>query len=172
MPQPTFHYPQAPQQLLSNLPQSYYLLIPPLFSTHRSSQDASVTIPLETRHLPYYVQHPSPISNQSRSPSLCTVPLLTSLEPTSPEPPQAPQLLHELWDLDLGNVKASPYVRLRATSLLPPPPLPPTSRDLLSGLTPYWELSRPKLTPSTSYNDPTLTFLATTICTTQHSYVP
>ncbi|KAJ3884250.1 hypothetical protein GG344DRAFT_84319 [Lentinula edodes] len=77
-----------------------------------------------------------------------------------------------LWDLDLHNVKATPYVKLLAASPLPPPLLPPTSQDLLPGLTLYWELSHLKLTPSTSYNDPTLMFLATTVCTTQQFDIP
>ncbi|KAJ3876017.1 hypothetical protein F5051DRAFT_430114 [Lentinula edodes] len=34
-----------------------------------------------------------------------------------------PQVLHELWDLDLGNVKAIPYIEVHTASLLPPPPL-------------------------------------------------
>ncbi|KAJ3884127.1 hypothetical protein GG344DRAFT_84528 [Lentinula edodes] len=44
-------------------------------------------------------------------------------ELTSPKPPRAPQLLFKLWDLDLGNVKATPYVQLRTTSPLQPPTL-------------------------------------------------
>ncbi|KAJ4487251.1 hypothetical protein C8J55DRAFT_558314 [Lentinula edodes] len=42
-------------------------------------------------------------------------------EPTSPNSPQAPQLLHKLWDLDLGNVGASPCVQPSAAPPLPPP---------------------------------------------------
>ncbi|KAJ3804569.1 hypothetical protein F5876DRAFT_82944 [Lentinula aff. lateritia] len=73
-------------------------------------------------------------------------------EPTSPKPLQAPQVLHELRDLDLANVEAIPYVELRIASPLPPPmledvrlylhfPGPPSrastpSRALTSG-TPY-----------------------------------
>ncbi|KAJ3911011.1 hypothetical protein F5877DRAFT_86627 [Lentinula edodes] len=41
------------------------------------------------------------------------------------------------WDLDLGNVEATPYVELRAASPLQPPtlkhpPLSPSSQDLPS----------------------------------------
>ncbi|KAJ3804281.1 Hsp70 protein-domain-containing protein [Lentinula aff. lateritia] len=79
----------------------------------------------------------------------------------SPEPPQAPQVLHKLRDLDLGNVEATPYVELRAASPLPPPLLEnashysPTSWDLLPRLTLYQELSHLKLPSTTSYNNPT-----------------
>ncbi|KAJ3805549.1 hypothetical protein F5876DRAFT_81661 [Lentinula aff. lateritia] len=97
-------------------------------------------------------------------------------EPTSPKPPQAPPLLHKLWDLDLGNVKAIPYTKLRVASPLLPPPLEdvnryPTSQDLLPGLILYWELSHLKPTSITIYNDPTLTFLASTTHTTPCSYI-
>ncbi|KAJ3804629.1 hypothetical protein F5876DRAFT_82852 [Lentinula aff. lateritia] len=51
-------------------------------------------------------------------------------EPTSPKPPQAPQVLHELWGLDLGNVEAIPYVKLHAASPLLPPTLEDVSRYL------------------------------------------
>ncbi|KAJ3885375.1 hypothetical protein GG344DRAFT_82775 [Lentinula edodes] len=86
-------------------------------------------------------------------------------EPTSPKPPQAPQLLHKLWDLNLCNVKATPYVKLHVASpLLPPPPPPP-------GSIPYWELSHSRPPSTMIYNDPTLTFLASTAHTMQHSYV-
>ncbi|KAJ3803667.1 hypothetical protein F5876DRAFT_84755 [Lentinula aff. lateritia] len=44
-------------------------------------------------------------------------------EPTSPKPPQAPQVLHELRDLDLANVEAIPYIELRIASPLLPPML-------------------------------------------------
>ncbi|KAJ3910970.1 hypothetical protein F5877DRAFT_86693 [Lentinula edodes] len=51
----------------------------------------------------------------------------TSKQPDSPTSivlvSQPPQVLHELWDLDLGNVKAIPYVKLHAASPLLPPPL-------------------------------------------------
>ncbi|KAJ3886044.1 hypothetical protein GG344DRAFT_82088 [Lentinula edodes] len=40
---------------------------------------------------------------------------------------QPPQSLHKLWDLDLRNVEANPYIELRAASLLPPP----TLKDIL-----------------------------------------
>ncbi|KAJ3803996.1 hypothetical protein F5876DRAFT_83970 [Lentinula aff. lateritia] len=40
----------------------------------------------------------------------------------------APQLLHELWDLDLGNIEAPPYFQLCATSPLLPPPLEDVNR--------------------------------------------
>ncbi|KAJ3806286.1 hypothetical protein F5876DRAFT_80864 [Lentinula aff. lateritia] len=97
-------------------------------------------------------------------------------EPTSPKTPRAPPLLHKLWDLDLGNVEAIPYAKLHVASPLLPPPLEdvncyPTSRDLLPGLILYRELSCSKPTSTTIYNDPTLTFLASTTHTTQHSYI-
>ncbi|KAJ3857447.1 hypothetical protein EV368DRAFT_77801, partial [Lentinula lateritia] len=96
-------------------------------------------------------------------------------EPTSPNP-RAPPLLHKLWDPDLGNVEAIPYAKLHVASSLLPPPLEdincyPTSRDLLPGLILYRELSCSKPTSTTIYNDPTLTFLASTTHTAQHSYV-
>ncbi|KAJ3858582.1 hypothetical protein EV359DRAFT_87510 [Lentinula novae-zelandiae] len=76
-------------------------------------------------------------------------------------------MLHKLWDLNLSNVKAIPYVELCTASPLLPPPLedarryphfpgPPSRAYTLSGLT----HSRP--TPTTIYNDPTLTALTST----------
>ncbi|KAJ4492321.1 hypothetical protein C8R41DRAFT_920092 [Lentinula lateritia] len=54
---------------------------------------------------------------------LVTPPLsLCDSEPTFSKPTQAPYLLHELWDLALGNVKASHHVHLCIASPLPPPP--------------------------------------------------
>ncbi|KAJ3872092.1 hypothetical protein F5051DRAFT_445527 [Lentinula edodes] len=44
-------------------------------------------------------------------------------QPTSPKPPQAPQVLHKPRDLDLGNVEAIPYIELHTTSPLLPPML-------------------------------------------------
>ncbi|GAW07610.1 hypothetical protein LENED_009615 [Lentinula edodes] len=79
MLQPTLHYPQAPQQLPSNLPQPHYLFIPPFLTLPpytptlwypQKLPGCSVTIFLETSDLPGYVQHPSPISNQSQLPSV------------------------------------------------------------------------------------------------------
>ncbi|KAJ3806676.1 hypothetical protein F5876DRAFT_80453 [Lentinula aff. lateritia] len=78
-------------------------------------------------------------------------------EPTSPKPPQAPQLLHKLWDLDLGNVEAIPYVKLCVASPLLPPPLEDVNR--------YPHFPGP---PSRAY---TLSGALTTTHTTQHSYV-
>ncbi|KAJ3804253.1 hypothetical protein F5876DRAFT_83479 [Lentinula aff. lateritia] len=50
---------------------------------------------------------------------------LTFKQSDRPPPnfPQAPQVLHELRDLDLVNVEAIPYVELRIASLLIPPTL-------------------------------------------------
>ncbi|KAJ3859153.1 hypothetical protein EV359DRAFT_68409 [Lentinula novae-zelandiae] len=95
-------------------------------------------------------------------------------EPTFPKPPQAPYLLHELWDLNLGNVKAPPHIHPHIASPLPPPQLEdtnhyPASQDLLPGLSLCWELPHPKLSPPTSYNNLKLTFLATTVRTTQRN---
>ncbi|KAJ3870601.1 hypothetical protein F5051DRAFT_447438 [Lentinula edodes] len=46
-----------------------------------------------------------------------------TITPPLPLRDRAPQLLHKLWDLDLGNVEATPYVKLRAASPLQPPTL-------------------------------------------------
>ncbi|KAJ3809421.1 hypothetical protein F5876DRAFT_77788 [Lentinula aff. lateritia] len=75
----------------------------------------------------------SPINLASWTPHFTSSPLdlpqrISFGEPTSPEPPRAPQLLHKLWDLTLGNVKAIPYVELRVASPLPPPPLEDADR--------------------------------------------
>ncbi|KAJ3858408.1 hypothetical protein EV359DRAFT_87795 [Lentinula novae-zelandiae] len=48
---------------------------------------------------------------------------MTLGEPTFPKPPRAPPTAHKLWDLNLGNVEATPYVELRIASPLLPPPL-------------------------------------------------
>ncbi|KAJ3884608.1 hypothetical protein GG344DRAFT_83773 [Lentinula edodes] len=81
-----------------------------------------------------------------------------------------------LWDPDLGNIEAIPYVKLRVASSLIPPPLKdvncyPHFSGPPSGLILYWELSRSKPTSTTIYNNPTLTFIASTTHTTQHSYI-
>ncbi|KAJ3808579.1 hypothetical protein F5876DRAFT_78588 [Lentinula aff. lateritia] len=93
-------------------------------------------------------------------------------EPTSPKPLRAPQLLHKLWDLELGNVKATPYVRLRVASPLLPPPLedvncyphfpgPPSRAYTLSGA----------LTFKTPHQLQSTTILTITTHTIQRSYV-
>ncbi|KAJ3872672.1 hypothetical protein F5051DRAFT_444968 [Lentinula edodes] len=77
---------------------------------------------------------------------------------TFPKPPQAPYLLHELWDLDLGDIKASHHIHPCIASLLPPPLLEDTNHSPpLPRLTLHCELSHLKLTSSTSYNNPTHT---------------
>ncbi|KAJ3805038.1 hypothetical protein F5876DRAFT_82256 [Lentinula aff. lateritia] len=55
-------------------------------------------------------------------------------EPTSPKPPRAPRLLHKLWDLKLGNVEATHYVKLRVASTERPPSSKLESRKQKSAL--------------------------------------
>ncbi|KAJ3803485.1 hypothetical protein F5876DRAFT_85238 [Lentinula aff. lateritia] len=80
-----------------------------------------------------------------------------------------------LWDLDLGNIEATPYVELRIASPLIPPTLGDVSRyphfpGPPSQLILHRGLSHLKPTSTTIYNDPTLTFLTVTIHTMQCSY--
>ncbi|KAJ3859061.1 hypothetical protein EV359DRAFT_68487 [Lentinula novae-zelandiae] len=96
-------------------------------------------------------------------------------QPT-PNLSKLPQLLHKLWDLDQGNIEAIPYVELHVTSPLLPPPLEDVNRYPYfpgppPGLILHWDLSHSKPTSTTIYNDSTLTSLASTIHTMQHSYV-
>ncbi|KAJ3858236.1 hypothetical protein EV359DRAFT_88047 [Lentinula novae-zelandiae] len=71
--------------------------------------------------VPLLISH-TYLSSSATSPSPSLLPNVYCFgEPTSPKPPQASQVLHKLRDLDLGNVKAIPYVELcTASPLLPP----------------------------------------------------
>ncbi|KAJ3912740.1 hypothetical protein F5877DRAFT_84496 [Lentinula edodes] len=51
---------------------------------------------------------------------------------------QPPPNLLKLWDLDLGNVEAPPYVQLHATSPLPPPLLEDANHPHFLG-PPSWD---------------------------------
>ncbi|KAJ3858821.1 hypothetical protein EV359DRAFT_87160 [Lentinula novae-zelandiae] len=73
------------------------------------------------------------MSKQSDSPNIYRLG-----EPTSPKPPKAPQALHKLRDLDLGNVEATPYVELHTASPLLPPTLADVHPHLLFPGPPSW----------------------------------
>ncbi|GAW00502.1 hypothetical protein LENED_002026 [Lentinula edodes] len=80
----------------------------------------SAPIYLRTSPRQYHLPSSAP---PSFPPTQVTPKTSPDMRKTSPNPPQAPYLLHELWDLDLGNVEATPYLKLRVTSPLPPPTL-------------------------------------------------
>ncbi|KAH7868585.1 uncharacterized protein C8R40DRAFT_1177664 [Lentinula edodes] len=77
-----------------------------------------------------------------------------------------------LWDLDLGNIKATPYIELRVASPLLPPPLkdanhyPPLPGTSFPGLYSIGSSHVQNLRQLRSTNDPTLMSLASTTHTT------
>ncbi|KAJ3930138.1 MAG: hypothetical protein NXY57DRAFT_962977 [Lentinula lateritia] len=76
-------------------------------------------------------------------------------EPTSPKHSRAPQVLHQLRDLDLANVEAIPYIKLCIASPLPPPMLEDWTYTPSGALT-------LELPTSMIYHDLVLSILSTT----------
>ncbi|KAJ3804917.1 hypothetical protein F5876DRAFT_82426 [Lentinula aff. lateritia] len=110
-PSPLGNLLTPPPDLLKPPPETQYLHshLPP------DKPGNSSTLPSARPHDPIYAS-----TSHLSTPTPQRLPFG---EPTSPKPPRAPQLLHKLWDLDLGNVEAIPYVELRTASPLLPPPL-------------------------------------------------
>ncbi|KAJ3914154.1 hypothetical protein F5877DRAFT_83071 [Lentinula edodes] len=92
----------------------------------------------------------------------CTSPIITiplTYLPNSPTPnalvSQPPQLLHKLWDLDPGNVEATPHIELHAASPLPPPILEDVHLEVpVPGTSPPGHISSQELGPPWTLQEP------------------